>query len=234
MLLEISEDWMLNRIELKEKAKGIAFGNLGKIWLGLFVFILITAIASGIGEAFFPNAKAMPYIFGALVAWLTLGHNQYILSIIRGLEFTIKDMLMYGEYILDGIVLYFGIMITAILIMSGFIIVGGIIAVIIWPISYPISIFILVIAALSASIMVTRIAMINYIKADEPTKNVMDALKQSNEMMKGHINEFLMLNLSFIGWWLLSMITFGIALIWTVPYIAVANAIYYDELKKLN
>ena len=39
------------------------------------------------------------------------------------------------------------------------------------------------------------------------------------------------LELSFIGWMLLSMLTFGILLLWVGPYMETAKAAFYEELK---
>ena len=53
-------------------------------------------------------------------------------------------------------------------------------------------------------------------------------------MMDGHKWEYFVFNLSFIGWYLLCGITFGIAAIWVVPYVTTANVMYYEKLKKLK
>ncbi|MBP5706981.1 MAG: DUF975 family protein, partial [Spirochaetales bacterium] len=76
-----------------------------------------------------------------------------------------------------------------------------------------------------------RYSMAFYILADNPEMSGMDALKASKEMMKGHKMEFFMLQLSFIGWFFLAPFTFGILLIWLVPYLETTNALFYENLK---
>ena len=50
--------------------------------------------------------------------------------------------------------------------------------------------------------------------------------------MHGHKWEYFCLQLSFIGWYLLVIMTCGIALIWVYPYIQTINALYYRNLVK--
>ncbi|MCL2110456.1 DUF975 family protein [Microgenomates group bacterium] len=70
-----------------------------------------------------------------------------------------------------------------------------------------------------------------YILADDDKIDPKEALKKSNKMMEGHKGEFFMLGLSFLGWGLLTAITFGIAAIWVAPYMQATYANYYLYLK---
>ncbi|HRY84227.1 MAG TPA: DUF975 family protein, partial [Candidatus Cloacimonadota bacterium] len=58
-----------------------------------------------------------------------------------------------------------------------------------------------------------------------------DAMNQSKAMMMGHKTEFFMLQLSFIGWVILGILSFGIGMLWVSSYIQTANVIYYHRLK---
>ena len=49
--------------------------------------------------------------------------------------------------------------------------------------------------------------------------------------MRGHKFEYFVLEISFILWHLLGIITFGLAYIWIIPYINLTQANYYLELK---
>ena len=61
-----------------------------------------------------------------------------------------------------------------------------------------------------------------------------DSLKAGREMMKGYKWDYFVFGLSFIGWILLTPFTLGILLIWLVPYVVIAKAIYYDKLKAIT
>lgn len=70
-----------------------------------------------------------------------------------------------------------------------------------------------------------------YIIADEPKTDPLVAIRKSKEMMYGYKMKYFLLQLSFIGWVLLCILTFGIGFLWLTPYIQVSNAIFYDDLK---
>lgn len=73
-------------------------------------------------------------------------------------------------------------------------------------------------------------SMAFYILSDNPGISARDALKRSKEMMKGHRMELFVLQLSFIGWILLSMVTCGIGSFYAIPYINETVAFFYRNL----
>lgn len=75
-------------------------------------------------------------------------------------------------------------------------------------------------------------AMTFYIIADNPKISALDALKRSETMMEGHKWDFFVLELSFLGWGILSLFTCGIGFIFLSPYIETANAHFYLTLKE--
>lgn len=76
------------------------------------------------------------------------------------------------------------------------------------------------------------LSMCYFIMADDAQISFIDAMKKSFEMMKGRRWDFVKLQLSFFGWYLLSVVTFGLAMIWAMPRIQTANAVFYATLKK--
>ena len=70
--------------------------------------------------------------------------------------------------------------------------------------------------------------------ADEKYRElgISDLLKKSEEMMKGHKMDYFLLQLSFIGWMLLAIPTFGLIMIWVGPYMSVAQAKFLNDLKE--
>ena len=59
-------------------------------------------------------------------------------------------------------------------------------------------------------------------------------MKKSAEMMKGHKMELFWLMLSFIGWAILSILTFGFGFIFLLPYMYSTLSHYYEDLKAEN
>ncbi len=72
-----------------------------------------------------------------------------------------------------------------------------------------------------------KYSMAPYIMAENPDVGIMEAIRQSREMMRGQKWNLFKLHLSFIGWILLSMLTFGIGLLWLNPYMSAAEANFY-------
>ena len=81
-------------------------------------------------------------------------------------------------------------------------------------------------------IAVFKYSMVNYILVDEPEIGALEAISKSKEMMDGHKLDLFILRLSFLGWILLGLLTFGILYIWLVPYMNVTTVKFYDSIKK--
>lgn len=76
-------------------------------------------------------------------------------------------------------------------------------------------------------------AMTPYILGDCPNVRAQDALTLSKRIMKGHKWELFVFELSFIGWQLLSGLTFGLlSLFYVNPYYQASRAGYYLEVRE--
>ena len=74
--------------------------------------------------------------------------------------------------------------------------------------------------------------MVNYILAENPEMNTKDVFAMSRDMMRGNKWRAFVLDLSFLGWHLLSLITVGLAGIFYVfPYRNMTNAALYEFLR---
>lgn len=73
-----------------------------------------------------------------------------------------------------------------------------------------------------------------FILAEDRSKSITECLSESAEMMKGYKWEFFVLELSFIGWWIVSALTLGIGGLWVAPYQKVTEANFYLNLKVSN
>ena len=235
-----------NRIEIKQQAREKIKNNLWNIWKPLIVVGLIGMLASSIITTLFYKEidctvqyKEMLDIFGfdASVlgelkctqitgiggllnfvityaeAVLGVGVICYILKLVRGEEFELKNIFKYFKEnlwlcVLIAFLVYLFTTLWAILF-----IIPGIIAM------YAYSMWKYIIVDL---------------KEDNKNMTAMDVIRLSKKMTYGHKWNMFVFNLSFILWYLLCIITFGLASIYVVPYVSAANALYYEELKKLN
>jgi uncharacterized membrane protein len=71
-----------------------------------------------------------------------------------------------------------------------------------------------------------------YILIDNPDMRAIDCIKKSKEMMAGHKAELFVLDLSFLGWYLLSVIPF--VPVYVYPYTGTTYAGYYNALLHLK
>ena len=209
----------MNRAEIKELAKEKIKGNKWNIWWPMLVIGFIEGAITGffapesqvnivngvstinISPAYIGVSSIAGIIGGIFIA----GYYKYILNFIRTGKFDFKDILNnVKEKWLDILVASILIAVIVCICSLLFVIPG-----IIMALAYAFAILIVV---------------------DSDTKG-QDSLKASREMMKGYKWDYFVFMLSFIGWILLIPFTIGILAIWLVPYMTVAELIYYDKLK---
>ena len=75
-----------------------------------------------------------------------------------------------------------------------------------------------------------RYAMAPYLMTQNPGMSPTEAINASKEMMKGHKGRLFCLNISFIGWMLLAVLSCGIGFLWLNPYMYAAEAAFYLQL----
>ena len=89
----------------------------------------------------------------------------------------------------------------------------------------------LVLLIIPGIIVVLMYSQVFYILAEDPSKGIFECLGESSRLMSGHRWEFFVLELSFIGWWLLAALTLGIGGLWVDPYQKVTETNFYLNLK---
>lgn len=81
-------------------------------------------------------------------------------------------------------------------------------------------------------IAIYRYRMAKYLLIDHPEYSILDCLRESKRMMAGRKWDLFLLDLSFVGWALLTMLpAIGwLVQIWTTPYFSTTYALYYEQL----
>ncbi|MEA4936895.1 MAG: DUF975 family protein [Paludibacter sp.] len=143
-----------------------------------------------------------PLIVGGPFA---LGVAMFTLSVSRKEESRIEQIFHGFEYFGNSLVAYL-LMTLFILLWSLLLIVPGIIA----AFSYSMTFFIM---------------------ADDPTIGPVAALEKSKKMMNGYKWKLFCLNLRFIGWFILCLLTLGLGFLFLTPYVYVSHAKFYEDLK---
>ena len=198
-------DWS----KIKTKARELARPNLWNYWKLMIYIIVITFIISffvGLMPIRYEISTFISSLLGQLAtAPLCVGLYWCLLCIVRNGEYVLSDFFKYFKYCWFILLLQ--------LIVSIFTWVG--LALLIVP---------GIIIALGCS-------MIFYIFADGESKP-MECIRKSMLLMKGYKWDYFVFSLTFLGWFILSILTLGILLIWVIPYYQLSITIYYDELVK--
>ena len=74
-----------------------------------------------------------------------------------------------------------------------------------------------------------RYRLAPYLMAENPNLGIREAVNMSKELMAGHEWRLFCLDLSFIGWRILRVLTCGIGDLWLSPYIYAATAAFYID-----
>ncbi len=77
-------------------------------------------------------------------------------------------------------------------------------------------------------------SMAYFIKCDHPEYSATQAIDESRRIMHGNKMKLLTLDLSFIGWWILGSLCFGVGTLWVAPYVKTAHAEFYLDLLEEN
>ena len=174
----------------------------GKWGICILVFIIFDLISAACagGSTIVIGAVAGLIIMGPM----TLGYSMVSLNVARDKDVEISMLFKGFNDFARSVVLYI-VNNIFIALWSLLLIIPGIIKSLAYSMSY-------------------------YILIDDPTISANDARKKSIEMMKGNKWRLFCLEFSFIGWVLLSFLTFGILLFWVMPYIEVTMAKFYLSL----
>ncbi len=73
-------------------------------------------------------------------------------------------------------------------------------------------------------------SQMNYILAEFPEVSVTEAMKISMKITKGYKWDLFVMYLSFLGWMILSTLSFGIGFLWLKPYMDLSSAYAYKFL----
>ncbi len=73
--------------------------------------------------------------------------------------------------------------------------------------------------------------MVPFLMRDYPELGAREALKLSRQLMKGYKWNLFVLQFSFLGWIILSVLTAGIGFLWLLPYMRTTQAHFYQDLK---
>lgn len=124
-----------------------------------------------------------------------------------------------------------GLVLLAIIVEGSIVVEGAAVIVVQRPETFPLILFaaVLMIAGCILEIIAAyRYSMCFFILLDAPDKSAFQCLRESGDMTRGYKGKLFVLDLSFLGWMLLSSVPFVI--LYTLPYMLVTQANYYRVL----
>ena len=140
------------------------------------------------------------FIVGGMIQ---LGYCRFLLNLHDGQEASFKDIFSQTHRFADGFCLMF-LKALFVFLWSLLFVIPGIVA------TY-------------------RYAMAPFILAEHPGMRASEAIDASKYMTMGSKMDLFILDLSFIGWDLLCVLTLGIGYLWLNPYRSMAYTVFYRE-----
>lgn len=219
----------MSRREIKTLAKV----EFKEHWGLLLMVLILSSIAEGI-------ASIIGFGIGALVVSgpLLVGTYYVTFRVIRKEETDWKDMFigfktMFVDSFAVGMLTILYIFIPLIIVAAVGVVIGSALTVLIPFIGIFSTVLIYVVIIIMAIVLSYVYAEAPIILLKEPGIKPIDALKKSKAMTQGVKKELFIFDLSYIGWFVLGFISFGILFIYVAPYYCYAKTMLlgqiYDE-----
>ncbi len=199
---------MILRSELKQNAKDQLKNNWGVAIGVIIVCTLISCIPNLLVDLEVESiviSISIPIITMVITGPIAIGQSKFFINLANRSNPRFSDLWYGFNNILRAI---------GITLLVGIIVLIGTI--------------LLIIPGIILSFMYSQVY---YIMAENPDMSIIDCLKESARIMKGHKMELFVLELSFIGWILLMGITFGLAGLYVLPYYTATLTNFYLEIK---
>ena len=210
--------------ELKELAKQQLAGSWGKCALLTLIYFVVGILPGQLLLSTFKFSSLTTSLVDIVLATpVTIGIAICFLKLIREKKFDVKDILNGFKYFITGVVVY-GI-VDSINIIS-------VLATNLITVNVVTARFLSLVFGLLSIFLYLMYSMVYYIIIDDPQIGVIGALAGSRKLIHGQIGRLFCLQLSFLGWILLAILSVGIGILWVLPYMEVTTANLYLDLKK--
>lgn len=90
----------------------------------------------------------------------------------------------------------------------------------------------LLVACIPMIIYWYRVCLFPILLVNNPNMGIIESFSRSAELMKGHKWEYFCLEISFIGWYIIGILSAGIGFLWIIPYNNTACSHFYLEMLK--
>ncbi|WP_436702872.1 DUF975 family protein [Lactiplantibacillus plantarum] len=223
----------MSRYQLKKEAKDLLNRNFVFFLLLFLPVFVIELIAEGANfKSDNVNVQVVdPSVSSIWGSWDTIGLFSSLLAgfLIVGISYVLVDLFRESQTFSDPLKKSFTI------VSRGDYFIGSILISLLSFVWIFLWTFLLLVPGIIKSLAYSQAYYIYRDAIDQQQSiSCRDAISKSRSLMNGHKWEYFLLQLSFIGWGLLIMVTFGIAAIWVQPYYHLTMANYYRHLVAMS
>ena len=231
----------MERVKLKNQAKKSLKGKFTPLILSLLVFVIIGTVGYILDLLFNVNYLSSLFVIVALILF-GMGFIDSVMKVARGKKVEVDNLFQHThlglKYLIIGLIvaLVIGFLILLLAIayksLSTVLLNAGNISFL------PYAILVITGSVLSVVILafiiylVVSFSQVYFILNDKPEAKIGDIIVESFDMLDGYRAEYIMLCLSFVGWFFLGLFTFCILYLWLIPYMMVTLVKFYDKIKE--
>lgn len=251
---------MYNRQEQKQEVKGLIRGHQRFFFILFLPFLLIEIVSSIVNSQsrlndIFSTDKAIQVnnidvlinsastiVFSILASIFLLGAIYTVFNVLRGQD-DFQNPLRKSLTFIDDQRLFWGttwtwILRSILLSLWSLLFIPGFLFMILLPNALGLSLSIAEFIAVTVWVVINSLAYTQALwvyrdarLANQPV-SAYTAIMTSQDMMKGYKVDYLVLQLSFIGWMILVAITSGIVGIYVYPYYYITQVKFYEFVKE--
>lgn len=227
---------LLDRISIKNEAKGIVRNASVSAYLFTLLFLALSWLLAGTSDYVSLNEELVYNIYcatGVDLSFLIL-HRAFpaLLVTFVSILTALLGMLLDTGYILYHLGIRRGEEMPYLTLFDSFSFAGKVI--LLYIVQYIFIFLWSLLFVIPGIIAAYRYRFAYYNLCENPDMGVMEALNMSKAQTNGFKWQLFVLDLSFIGWNILVGLTLGILDIWVAPYIAQSNIAFFQEIKKIK
>ena len=231
----------MNRQDLKRRSSNSLRGHYLPLVISFIILSLLGLSCYFIGAII--SDQPLSWILGLILfGLLSMGFIQIAIKTTRNEKTSFKDFFSRTDLFFKALgisIVYYIMGITFVLLETVAVTSLSVFTSYQTDLNFLLSSFMIVIGiALSLAIPLFFIILLicfsqtYFILYDNNDMHIVEIFKKSTDMIEGHKNDYILLVLSFFGWFVLGIFTFGILYLWLVPYMLVTLANFYDKIKK--
>ena len=231
----------MNIGKIKEKALKKLEGNYIIPIIAILIYELVAVSCVGISKLIY-NENMVAFFLVIVTGLLYMGLLEITIKIARGKKANIMDLfkrtdLFWKCIAITIIIITFTLLCTvletvAFKSLRAFTIYQTDLSVMVTGVMILIGVLLCSAIATFYIALMISCSQVYYILYDNNDMPVIDIFNRSMDLMENRRLDYVLYLLSFAGWILVGIMTFGLLFIWVSPYMMVSNVNFYDELIK--